>query len=110
MVSGRPRPVGFEIPMNVMSGTAPVDPSLQDLTAYEPPLDEEAIEDAAKLLGGAKAPLIYVGSGAQGASALVRQLAETIRAPVVGYVMKTYGYQVGPVILGVILGPMMDSN
>ncbi len=29
---------------------------------------------------------------------------------VVGYFMKVYGYQVGPVILGVILGPMMDSN
>lgn len=29
---------------------------------------------------------------------------------VIGYFMKTYGFQVGPVILGVILGPMMDSN
>lgn len=29
---------------------------------------------------------------------------------VVGYFMKTYGFQVAPVILGVILGPMMDSN
>jgi len=29
---------------------------------------------------------------------------------VVGYFMKMYGFQVGPVILGVILGPMMDSN
>ncbi|MHA1567568.1 MAG: tripartite tricarboxylate transporter permease [Alphaproteobacteria bacterium] len=29
---------------------------------------------------------------------------------VIGYFMKTYGYPVGPVILGVILGPMMDSN
>ncbi len=29
---------------------------------------------------------------------------------VIGYFMKMYGYQVGPVILGVILGPMMDSN
>ena len=29
---------------------------------------------------------------------------------VIGYFMKMYGFQVGPVILGVILGPMMDSN
>ncbi len=29
---------------------------------------------------------------------------------IVGYFMKVYGFQVGPVILGVILGPMMDSN
>lgn len=28
----------------------------------------------------------------------------------VGYFMKIYGFQVAPVILGVILGPMMDSN
>jgi len=27
-----------------------------------------------------------------------------------GYFMKVYGFQVGPIILGVILGPMMDSN
>ncbi len=29
---------------------------------------------------------------------------------IIGYFMKMYGFQVGPVILGVILGPMMDSN
>lgn len=29
---------------------------------------------------------------------------------VVGYFLKIYGFQVGPIILGVILGPMMDSN
>ncbi len=29
---------------------------------------------------------------------------------VAGYFLKSYGFQVGPVILGVILGPMMDAN
>lgn len=29
---------------------------------------------------------------------------------VAGYFLKTYGFQVGPIILGVILGPMMDAN
>jgi putative tricarboxylic transport membrane protein len=29
---------------------------------------------------------------------------------VAGYFLKTYGFQVSPIILGVILGPMMDSN
>ena len=29
---------------------------------------------------------------------------------IIGYFMKIYGFQVGPVILGVILGPMMDAN
>lgn len=29
---------------------------------------------------------------------------------VIGYFMKVYGFNVGPVILGVILGPLMDAN
>ncbi|KUF09936.1 tripartite tricarboxylate transporter permease [Pseudoponticoccus marisrubri] len=29
---------------------------------------------------------------------------------VAGYLLKRYGFQVGPIILGVILGPMIDSN
>ena len=29
---------------------------------------------------------------------------------VCGYFLKSYGFQVGPIILGVILGPMMDAN
>ncbi|WP_217434163.1 thiamine pyrophosphate-dependent enzyme [Leisingera sp. ANG59] len=85
MLSGRPRPVGLEIPMDVLAGKAPADPEFNMLPAYEPPLDEEAVEEAAKLLGQAVNPMIFVGSGAQGASALVRRLAETLQAPVVGY-------------------------
>jgi putative tricarboxylic transport membrane protein len=27
-----------------------------------------------------------------------------------GYFLKTYGFQVGPIILGVILGPLMDES
>jgi putative tricarboxylic transport membrane protein len=29
---------------------------------------------------------------------------------IVGYFLKIYGYQVGPIILGVILGPLMDAS
>jgi putative tricarboxylic transport membrane protein len=29
---------------------------------------------------------------------------------VIGYIMKMYGFQVGPIILGMILGPMMDRS
>ena len=29
---------------------------------------------------------------------------------VVGYLLKKYGYQVGPIILGVILGPIVDES
>jgi acetolactate synthase-1/2/3 large subunit len=56
----------------------------------EPPLpmpapDEELIAQAAKLLGGAKQPLIYVGSGAMHAGAEVLALAERLQAPVTTY-------------------------
>jgi putative tricarboxylic transport membrane protein len=28
----------------------------------------------------------------------------------IGYLLKRYGFQVGPIILGVILGPLIDAN
>ena len=34
----------------------------------------------------------------------------TLAFGVIGYLLKTYGFQVGPIILGVILGPMIDAN
>ena len=50
-----------------------------------PPVDEDAAERAAKLLGTAKKPLIIVGGGALGASAEVLALAEALEAPVMAY-------------------------
>ncbi len=29
---------------------------------------------------------------------------------ILGYVLKTYGYQLGPIVLGVILGPIVEAN
>ena len=57
-------------------------------------------------------PLIIVFS-AVGAYAIANNpshIAWMLGFGVIGYFMKIYGFQVGPVILGVILGPMMDSN
>ncbi|GAB5512096.1 MAG: tripartite tricarboxylate transporter permease [Hyphomicrobiales bacterium] len=34
----------------------------------------------------------------------------TLAFGIVGYFLKKFGFQVGPIILGVILGPMMDAN
>lgn len=34
----------------------------------------------------------------------------TLGFGIIGYLMKKYGFQVAPVILGVILGPMIDAN
>ncbi len=85
MLSGRPRPVGLEIPMDVLASKAPANPQFKLPPPYEPPVDEEAIEEAARVLGASVSPMIFVGGGAQGASALVRQLAEVLQAPVVAY-------------------------
>ena len=82
MGSGRPRPVGLEVPPDVLAQQAEVDltPPVQD--HRHPPLDSEAIEAAAKLLGQAKNPMIYVGSGAVEVAPEINQLAETLQAPV----------------------------
>ena len=91
--SGRPRPVGLEVPMDVLAETASVDftriPEIavlqDDVGGSSTASDLDAIERAAVLLGDAARPLIWVGSGAQGAGDLVRQLAEALQAPVASY-------------------------
>src|SRR5437588_3609545 len=85
LADGRPRPVALEMPLDIMALETEV--ALPD---PEPPLpmpapDEELIAQAAKLLTGAKQPLIYVGSGAAEAGAEVLALAERLQAPVTTY-------------------------
>ncbi|MNQ89295.1 Pyruvate oxidase [compost metagenome] len=50
-----------------------------------PPVDSDAVERAAGILSKAKAPMIFVGSGALEASNEVSQLAEVLGAPVVSF-------------------------
>jgi acetolactate synthase-1/2/3 large subunit len=81
--SGRPRPVGLEAAPDVLAAKAEVElippvPPLQP-----PPVDLDAIDEAARLLAAAKQPLIFVGSGAIDAAEAVRELAELLQAPVV---------------------------
>lgn len=81
--SGRPRPVGLEMPLDAMAlatdvalpGAAPAEATLQP--------DPDLIAKAAELLGNAKKPLIYVGSGALEAGEALRAVAEMLEAPVV---------------------------
>lgn len=83
--TGRPRPVAVELPMDVLAQRENVE-LLQPVTAVSHPSpNPEQIEAAAKALGKAKQPLIFVGSGAQGVRAEVRELAMMLQAPVVGY-------------------------
>ena len=85
MRSGRPRPVGLEVPMDVLAQRGPVDTSPIALPRYAPPLDHELIEKAAALLSNAQNPAIYVGGGAQGVGDEVLALAEALQAPVVAH-------------------------
>lgn len=84
MASGRPRPAGLEVPMDVWAREAEVE-MLEPAPVPEPPIDDELITAAARLLGAAERPLILVGGGALDASAEVRAVAELLQAPVGTY-------------------------
>jgi acetolactate synthase I/II/III large subunit len=83
--SGRPRPVGVEVPPDVLQARAEVElvPPLPAEPA--PALHEDAIARAAQLLAKAECPVIFVGGGAFEAATEVRTLAERLGAPVVAY-------------------------
>ncbi len=84
--SGRPRPVGLEVPVNVWK--AIVDNSAASLAVagtHGPAIDSDKIDAAVKLLTTAKRPMIVVGSGAQESSTDVTRLADMISAPVLAY-------------------------
>ncbi len=85
MRSGRPRPVAVEVPMDVLAQRARVETVQAELPVYSPALDLDQIEQAARWLGASQNPILYVGGGAQGASAEITCLAEMLQAPVVGY-------------------------
>lgn len=83
LLTGRPRPVGLEIPPDILAQQAVISypDTLPDLN--NPAIDRTLLEKAAALLDGAQQPMIVVGSGAQHASEEVLALASTLQAPVV---------------------------
>ena len=83
LLSGRPRPVGLEVPMDVWGKSAEIDLSIVEPDQIRPEVNLDAVKEAAKLIGNAKNPVIVVGGGAQHASAEVLALAEMIQAPVI---------------------------
>ena len=85
MRSGRPRPVALEIPPDVLKLRTEVPATPAPWKPDAPPLDAGAIETAGELLGKSQRPMICVGSGAQGVSPEVAQLAEMLQAPVFAY-------------------------
>jgi acetolactate synthase-1/2/3 large subunit len=82
--SGRPAPVGLEIPPDVLMRAA-------DVTLLDPqpverqPADPALVKQAAELLARAERPAFYVGSGVLASEAWdeLREVAEALRAPVV---------------------------
>jgi acetolactate synthase I/II/III large subunit len=82
---GRPRPVGLEMPLDVMALETEVALPAADGMAAPALPDPELIDKAARLLGTAKNPLIFVGSGAAAAGAEILALAEMLEAPVVSF-------------------------
>jgi acetolactate synthase-1/2/3 large subunit len=82
--SGRPQPVGLEIPPDVLKAQADV--TLVDPIPGEPLVpDQDAIEAAARILASASRPVILAGGGvtAGEAGAALARLAERWDAPVV---------------------------
>ena len=82
MHSDRPRPVGLEVPMDVLAAKAEFDDLTIPLNIRRPALDNCAIEEASKLLAKARNPIILLGGGAKHAGDEIRALAEALQAPV----------------------------
>ena len=85
LLSGVPGPVGLECGWNMWKRAAEVAFDDTPVERRTPPLDLDAIKAAAKLLAGAKRPIILVGGGAQDASAELTRLVDRIQAPVIAY-------------------------
>lgn len=84
--SGRPRPIGLEVAVNLWGQAVADDGSRLEVAANAmPPLDTDAIDQAARLIAAARSPMIVVGGGAQDDASTVRQLANRIGAPVVAF-------------------------
>jgi acetolactate synthase-1/2/3 large subunit len=85
MSTGRPGPAVLECAMDVWGRAGPVPPIATPEEAPPDPIDEDAVIEAAKLLGRAERVLIVAGGGAQDASAEVAQLSQMLQAPVMAY-------------------------
>ena len=84
LTTGRPRPVEIEMPPETMAEQKEV--TLIEAEGYpRPAASDEQVAEAARILAGARRPLIWAGGGvisSEGSEALVR-LAERLQAPVI---------------------------
>jgi acetolactate synthase I/II/III large subunit len=82
---GRPRPVGIEIPPDVLALETEVALPPPDAAPAAGEADPELIGKAAAALAAAKKPLIFVGGGAVDAADEVLAVAQRLEAPVVSF-------------------------
>jgi len=85
MRSARPGPAVLECAIDVWGRSAPVEALRAPKPAPQPPIDDDAIEAAAKRLGQAKTVLIVAGGGAQDAAVEVTELSRVLQAPVMAF-------------------------
>ena len=85
MLSGRPSPVALEMPWDQFPAIADVTPLDPLPLAPVPEPDSEKLAELATMIDAAKAPMIWVGSGAIHAAAEIKALAEKIGAPVASF-------------------------
>ncbi len=85
MQSGRPRPVGIEVPMDVWNDSADIGAVEAAVPETPPKASQSDVDQAADLIEKSERIMIVVGGGAKDASAEVRELAEMLEAPVICY-------------------------
>ena len=81
--TGRIRPVEVEMALDVLELEAELEIGAPATPPASPEPDPDLIEKAAKLLGGAKRPLIFAGGGAVNSGAELLALAGALQAPVI---------------------------
>ena len=85
LLSERPRPVGVEVAMDVLSSSQEVNFDDFNINPRIPQADQQTIDQAMELLKTSRNPLIFVASGAMHAAEEVRAFAEHMQAPVFSY-------------------------
>jgi len=84
-ISGRPGPAALSICWDTLAEEGEIGPALDAGVSAQAPTDPDQVAECAKLILGARRPMIFTGSGAQHAAQEIAALAERIGAPVVGF-------------------------
>jgi acetolactate synthase-1/2/3 large subunit len=85
MRTGRPGPAALECAIDMWGKSGPAMAPVAPGLPADPPIDEDAIDTAARILAVAQRVLIVTGGGAQDASAEVTALSGMLQAPVFAF-------------------------